>query len=86
MLKTTNNYYFVYEYCNGGNLEQLLRQQGALSVRSALRFFMQVTDSFRLLNRHSIMHRDLKPENLLLHNGNIKLADFGFCKPLESED
>lgn len=21
MLKTTNNYYFVYEYCNGGTLE-----------------------------------------------------------------
>ncbi len=32
------------------------------------------------------MHRDLKPENLLLHDGIIKLADFGFCKPLESED
>jgi serine/threonine-protein kinase ULK/ATG1 len=32
------------------------------------------------------MHRDLKPENLLLHNGALKLADFGFCKPLESED
>jgi serine/threonine-protein kinase ULK/ATG1 len=23
---------------------------------------------------------------LLLHDGIIKLADFGFCKPLESED
>lgn len=86
MLKTTNNYYFVYEFCNGGSLEQFLRQHGALPTPTALSFFLQVTDAFRLLNRHSIMHRDLKPENLLLHNGNIKLADFGFCKPLESED
>lgn len=31
------------------------------------------------------MHRDLKPDNILLHNGLIKLADFGFCKPLESK-
>ena len=28
------------------------------------------------------MHRDLKPTNILLHNGVIKLADFGFCKSL----
>jgi serine/threonine protein kinase len=30
------------------------------------------------------MHRDLKPDNILIHNGAIKLGDFGFCKPLES--
>jgi serine/threonine-protein kinase ULK/ATG1 len=30
------------------------------------------------------MHRDLKPDNILLHNGIVKLADFGFCKSLGS--
>lgn len=30
------------------------------------------------------MHRDIKPDNILLHNGMIKIADFGFCKPLEN--
>jgi len=24
MLKTKNNYYFVYEYCNGGTLEDII--------------------------------------------------------------
>jgi len=28
------------------------------------------------------MHRDIKPENILIHNGILKIADFGFCKPL----
>ena len=28
------------------------------------------------------MHRDLKPSNILLNNGVIKVADFGFCKSL----
>lgn len=32
------------------------------------------------------MHRDIKPDNILLHNGSIKIADFGFCKPLESKE
>ena len=30
------------------------------------------------------MHRDLKPDNILIHNGVIKLGDFGFCKSLET--
>ena len=27
MLKTSNNFYFIYEYCNGGTLENLLAKQ-----------------------------------------------------------
>ena len=86
MLKTVNNFYFVYEYCNGGTLEKLLKTKGALPEKTALTFFSQIVAAFKVLNKHNIMHRDLKPENLLLHDGLIKLADFGFCKPLETED
>lgn len=32
------------------------------------------------------MHRDFKLANILLHNGNIKIADFGFAKLLSGED
>lgn len=32
------------------------------------------------------MHRDLKPDNILIHSGILKLADFGFCKPLENQE
>lgn len=28
------------------------------------------------------MHRDLKLANILLHNGSLKIADFGFSKLL----
>lgn len=30
MLQTKHNYYFVYEYCNGGDLEHLEAKVGAL--------------------------------------------------------
>ena len=29
------------------------------------------------LHSQGIIHRDLKPENVLLHEGVIKIADFG---------
>ena len=31
------------------------------------------------------MHRDFKLANILLHDGEIKLADFGFSKLLTNE-
>jgi serine/threonine-protein kinase ULK/ATG1 len=61
MLKTVNNFYFVYEYCNGGNLEKVLKEKGKLSERAALTYFGQIVEAFRVLNKHNIMHRDLKP-------------------------
>ncbi len=30
----------------------------------------------------AIFHRDLKPENILIHNGQAKIADFGFAKAI----
>lgn len=36
MLKTQNNFYFVYEYCNGGTLEGLLRKKNTLPEKEAL--------------------------------------------------
>ena len=84
MLKTVNNFYFVYEYCNGGTLEQLLKKVNRFEQPQALKYFRQITEAFKVLSKHSIMHRDLKPQNLLLHDGIIKIADFGFCKVLQN--
>lgn len=32
----------------------------------------------------NIIHRDLKLENILIHDGVIKITDFGFAKKLKS--
>lgn len=39
-------------------------------------------NAFKTLNKHNIMHRDFKPSNVLVHEGRIKIADFGFSKLL----
>ena len=82
MLKTANNFYFVYEYCNGGTLDKLMQREGSFSEKKALTYLRQIVEAFKVLSRSNIMHRDIKPDNILIHNGNIKIADFGFCKPL----
>ena len=37
------------------------------------------------IHTNNILHRDIKPENILMMNGVVKLADFGFAKNLSSE-
>ena len=86
MLKTVNNYYFVYEYCNGGTLEKIIKGKCSLGEKQSLFYFKQLVNAFKVLSQNNIMHRDIKPENILIHNGVLKVADFGFCKPLENED
>lgn len=85
MLRTMNNYYLVYEYCNGGTLAQLLEKRKILKEPEALKIFAQMVEAFRVLVKENILHRDLKPTNILFHDGVIKLADFGFCKELMKE-
>jgi serine/threonine-protein kinase ULK/ATG1 len=87
MLKTANNYYFVYEFCNGGTLSKCIQSythcsNGVMPLNTALLYFSQLLQAFKILAKHNIMHRDLKPDNVLLHNGILKVADFGFCKSM----
>lgn len=51
-----------------------------------MKIFQQLLEAFKVLNKYNIMHRDLKPDNIFIHNGDIKLGDFGFCKTLMTQD
>ena len=80
MLRTANNYYMVYEYCNGGTLAEHIKSKGRLTENETIKIFVQLRDAFEALYSENILHRDLKPTNILFHNGVVKLADFGFAK------
>lgn len=82
MLQTCNNVYLVYEFCNGGTLENQIQKKKFLQETEALQVFQQILNAFKSLIKENILHRDLKPSNILLHDGLIKVADFGFCKAL----
>ncbi|EGR29303.1 protein kinase domain protein [Ichthyophthirius multifiliis] len=82
MLKTSNNMYLIYEYCNGGTLEQAIHKRKFLSEQESIKIFAQLLNAFKSIIKENILHRDLKPSNILIHNNIIKIADFGFCKSL----
>jgi serine/threonine-protein kinase ULK/ATG1 len=86
MIKTNRFIYLVYEFCEGGTLEDLIRAQGHLHEHHALKIFRQLLNAFKSLNENHILHRDVKPNNIFFKSGNLKLADFGFCKRLKNFD
>lgn len=86
MLKTANNMYLVYEFCDGGTLEDILQRKHHLSEADSIKIFKQIINAFKAIYKENILHRDLKPSNILFHNDVIKIADFGFCKKMSSSN
>ena len=82
MLRTNHNVYLIYDYCNGGTLEDHIRSKKFLTEKETIVIFKQILNAFRSLVRENILHRDLKPSNILFHDNVLKVADFGFCKTL----
>ncbi|CAD8147889.1 unnamed protein product [Paramecium octaurelia] len=80
--KTANNIYLIMEYCNEGDLSQYIKQKKFLLEEEAVDYLLQILNGFKTLVKNKIMHRDFKLANILKHDGNIKIADFGFSKLL----
>ncbi len=83
--KTQNNIYLMIEYCNEGDLFQLLKKRQKLTEEEVIEILIQLLNAFKTLIEKKVMHRDLKLANILLHNGAVKVADFGFSKILSEE-
>ena len=87
MHETPHNWYFFFEYCNQGTLEDYLKKKsGKLSETKALLIVLEICEGFKELYKLNIMHRDLKPANVMLCDGVIKISDFSFAKVLASGD
>lgn len=81
--KTSSSIYLIMEFCNEGNLDTLLESR-TLSESETLYYFREIIDAFRYLRlEKNMLHRDIKPENILIHNGMIKVADFGFAREVQ---
>eukprot|EP01100_Stratorugosa_tubuloviscum_P015950 TRINITY_DN971_c3_g1_i1.p1 TRINITY_DN971_c3_g1~~TRINITY_DN971_c3_g1_i1.p1 ORF type:complete len:746 (+),score=349.04 TRINITY_DN971_c3_g1_i1:172-2409(+) len=83
---TKTHLFVVMELANGGELYDVLLQQGSFSERTGSRIIRQILTGVAYLHSQGIVHRDLKPQNILCNknaNGeieNCKITDFGLSK------
>lgn len=79
-------FYLVMEYVEGETLHKLLRREGTLPVKRAVRLLRQISDGVEAAHDLGILHRDLKPANIFIMqkgkggDGFIKVGDFGLAK------
>ncbi len=72
--------YIVCELLHGQTLRKRLAE-GALPVRLALDYALQIVQGLMAAHDRRIVHRDLKPENLFVTgDGRVKILDFGVAK------
>jgi len=79
-------FYLVMEYVEGESLHKLLRREGTLPIKRALKILRQIADGVDAAHDQGILHRDLKPANIFImqkgksKDGFIKVGDFGLAK------
>jgi len=72
--------YIVTELLEGETLRQRLAG-GALPVRKAVDYALQICRGLSAAHEKGIIHRDLKPENIFItRDGRVKILDFGLAK------
>jgi serine/threonine-protein kinase len=78
--------YIAMRYVEGSDLEQLIGQEGPLSLELAVSIVSQIAAALDCAHSKGLIHRDVKPANVLLEgNGDtssphVYLSDFGVAK------
>jgi eukaryotic-like serine/threonine-protein kinase len=73
--------FLVMEFLEGETLQRRLLR-GALPVKQAVEYGIQIAEALERAHQAGIVHRDLKPGNIMLTKSGAKLLDFGLAKPV----
>lgn len=75
------NHFLEMEFIAGRSLQQLINDEGPLTVPRALSLIARTADGLAAAHRDDIIHRDVKPDNIMLsRRGDPKISDFGLAK------
>lgn len=80
VIETDDAVVLALEYCPGGDLFELVLDNGCLPHDRARDYFAQLASALYICHLRGVCHRDLKLENVLLAgDGSLKIADFGMA-------
>jgi serine/threonine-protein kinase len=72
--------FFAMEQVEGGDCLVELQKKGSLPVGKVCRWVYQAAQGLAAAADKGLVHRDVKPANLMLHNGQVKVSDFGIAR------
>ena len=78
--------YVILERCVGGDLNDLVLDEGGLPENRARHYFKHIMGAISYIHNLGIAHRDIKLENILVTSqDDAKLTDFGLCKQASTD-
>lgn len=76
-------HYIVFEYVEGQNLKEFIRDQAPFDVGSTLLIMIELCKGLGYAHRAGFVHADVKPQNVLITDDRlVKLTDFGLARAL----
>lgn len=76
--KDSKGYYFIMEYVDGYNLDELIEQNNSFLEGRRYDIIMQICRGMKYIHDMEIIHRDICPRNMLItKKGEVKIIDFG---------
>ncbi|MFM1904483.1 MAG: Serine/threonine-protein kinase PrkC [Planctomycetota bacterium] len=74
-------HYIVFEYIEGTNIRDLVREQGPFSPARTIDIAIQVADALEHASRREVVHRDIKPSNIVITPaGRPRIVDMGLAR------
>jgi len=79
--------YIAMELLEGDSLRQMVRKNGAMSLRRAAAVVEQIALALQHSHKNGVIHRDVKPHNVMVTSVDgaeyVKVLDFGLVKASE---
>ena len=77
----SGTYFIVMEYIDGQTLSKVLKQEGTLTIPTALRIGEDVAEALADAHKQNVIHRDVKPGNIMFTpSSGLKVTDFGIAR------
>ncbi|WP_404961237.1 serine/threonine-protein kinase [Streptomyces sp. 147326] len=71
-------------YVPGPSLQQVVRDHGALPVRTVLLLMGGIAEALQAIHGVGVVHRDLKPANVLVSADGPRVIDFGIARAADA--
>ncbi|MDG1874716.1 MAG: protein kinase [Mariniblastus sp.] len=79
-------FYITMELMTGGTLDDIVKSEGAIPIKRAVDYVLDVIAGLTAAHEVGIVHRDLKPSNCFIdQQGRVKIGDFGLAKSFVAE-